>query len=486
MYVLLFSSLAVLAFSIFLFFLAVKRTKDYSQLEKRFNIIVEGLSKLDPDMLEEAFFQAILDIAMSVVPEATKGSVSRITDEGDWIFVSSRGHTMDLYGKRFPARYLFRAGKEPVEVNFLEYDKDLLPDDMWKFFEKTLRGTRKSLVVGLFAGDEFLGNIALDSPHSQFSDLSKKTLKLLGNLASTYLLLKRSLEKEHRFQKIMGTILTLLLLFRKQISVEDFLKESLQKMIEASEIFSGGAVFKENVIVFSIGLERTELNFKKTTERIEEFQIENTHYVSIQLKGEGFPLYRLVFVSKTKIPPFIFGVLNTFAEVIFLYLREYQLHKKYQEMAMRDSLTGAYTRHYFNEWIFSHMAWLRRNQKKSILVILDVDGLKMINDTYGHLMGDRALKEFVKILKDTVRESDLVFRYGGDEFLLVLTESSQENVHPVLERLKENLKRLDLPFELSFSFGYEEIDGFIPIERALGKADDLLYKNKFKKRGVKE
>ncbi|WP_331279456.1 GGDEF domain-containing protein [Thermotoga neapolitana] len=153
-------------------------------------------------------------------------------------------------------------------------------------------------------------------------------------------------------------------------------------------------------------------------------------------------------------------------------------------MAMRDPLTDAYTRHYFNEWIFSHMAWLRRNQKKSVLVILDVDGLKMINDTYGHLMGDRALKEFVKTLKDTIRESDLVFRYGGDEFLLVLTESSKENVHSILERLKENLKRLDLPFELSFSFGYEEIDGFVPIERALGKADDLLYKNKFKKRGV--
>jgi len=115
---------------------------------------------------------------------------------------------------------------------------------------------------------------------------------------------------------------------------------------------------------------------------------------------------------------------------------------------------------------------------------LDVDGLKMINDTYGHLMGDRALKEFVKTLKDTIRESDLVFRYGGDAFLLVLTESSKENVHSILERLKENLKRLDLPFELSFSFGYEEIDGFVPIERALGKADDLLYKNKFKKRGV--
>ncbi|MCD6551295.1 MAG: GGDEF domain-containing protein [Thermotoga sp.] len=475
--------MAALGFAAFLFFFITKRTKNYSQLEKRFNTIVESLSRLDPNMLEEDFFQTILDIAMSVVPEAKKGSVSRITSEGDWIFVALKGHTMDLHGRRFPARYLFRAGREPVEINFLEYVRSLFPEDMERFFLKILQGTKKSLVVGLFAGDEFLGSIALDSPHSQFSELSKKTLKLLGSLANTYFLLKKSLESEHHFQKIISTILTLLLLFRKQVSIEDFLKESLQKMIEASEIFSGGAVFKGNIAVFSIGLKKTPaFDFKETAEKIEEIQREGTHYVAIQLRGEDSPLYRLVFASKTKIPPSIFGVLNTFGEVVYLYLREYQLHKKYREMAMRDPLTGAYTRHYFNEWIFSHMAWLRRYQRKSVLVILDVDGLKTINDTYGHLMGDKALKRFVKALRETVRESDLVFRYGGDEFLLVLTESDKESVHDVLKRLKENLKKLDLPFELNFSFGYEEIDGFVPIEKVLGKADDLLYKNKFKKK----
>lgn len=132
------------------------------------------------------------------------------------------------------------------------------------------------------------------------------------------------------------------------------------------------------------------------------------------------------------------------------------------------------------------MAWLRRNQKKSVLVIMDVDGLKMINDTYGHLMGDKALVEFVKTLKRTVRESDLVFRYGGDEFLLVLVDSTKDNAASVLKRVEENLKDVDLPFKIEFSFGYEEIDGFMPIERALARADDLLYKNKFEKRGGSE
>lgn len=483
-------SFGFLVFALYLFCHVRRKIEYYRQLEKSLDTIVDGLSKLDPNSPEEEFFQKILDIAMEVVPEATKGSVSRITPSGDWVFVASRGHIVDLFGKRFPSRYLFRAGKDPLEVDFLDYDRGLFPDDMWKFFEKTLRGTRKSLVVGIFSGDEFVGNIALDSPYFGFSELSKKILKSLGNLTSTYLLMRKTLTNEQQLQKIMSTIFTLLLLFRKPISAEEFLKEALQKIVEASNVFTGGIVFEGDIPVFHMGMEKIpEFDFGKSreeTEKIEKLEKEGAHYIIVNLKDENIPSYHMVFLSNENIAPSFFGVLNTFAEVVSLYLREYHLHQKYRELALKDPLTEAYSRHYFNEWIFSHMAWLRRNQKKSILVIMDVDGLKMINDTYGHLMGDKALVEFVKTLKRTVRESDLVFRYGGDEFLLVLVDSTKENAAGVLKRVEENLKNVDLPFNIEFSVGYEEIDGFIPIERVLSRADDLLYKNKFKKRGGSE
>ncbi|PLV60478.1 diguanylate cyclase [Thermotoga sp. KOL6] len=469
-----------------LFFLMKKKIAFYTRLEKSFDIIVEGLSKLDPEAPEEEFFQNILDIAMKVVPEANKGSVSRITEEGDWIFVASKGHTVDLFGRKFPARYLFRAGKEPVEVNFLEYDNGFLPDEMWDFFKKTLRGTRMSLVVGLFAGDEFLGNIALDSPREHFSDLSKKVLKSLGNLASTYLLLKNTLKREQYLQRVLKTIFTLLLLFRKQISIEDFLNEALQKILESTHYFVGGAVFRENEVISSVALEEIPqmiLKSKEGTGKIETIEEGGKYYVIVHLEVEELPSYSIIFTSKTSVEPSFLGVLNTFAEITTIYIKEHQLHQKYREIALRDTLTGAYTRHYFNEWIYSHMAWLRRNQKTSVLVIFDLDGLKMINDTYGHLMGDKTLKEFVRILKETVRESDPIFRYGGDEFLLVLVDSKKENTPFTINRLRKNLRKINLPFEVDFSVGYEEIDGFIPIEKALARADDLLYRDKFRKRG---
>ncbi|ACB09987.1 GGDEF domain-containing protein [Thermotoga sp. RQ2] len=482
-------SFGFLVFALYLFCHVRKKIEYYRRLEKSFDTIVDGLSKLDPNSPEEEFFQKILNIAMEVVPEAVKGSVSRITPSGDWIFVASRGHIVDLLGKRFPSRYLFRAGRDPVEVNFLDYDRDLFPDDMWKFFERTLRGTKKRLVVGIFSGDEFVGNIALDSPYSGFSELSKKVLKSLGNLASTYLLMRKTLANEQQLQKVMSTIFTLLFLFRKSISVEEFLKEALQKIVEASNVFTGGIVFEGNIPVFHTDLEEIpEFDFEesKEEEKIEKLVKDGVHYIVVHLDYKDMPSYHMVFLSNEDIAPSFFSVLNTFAEVVSLYLREYHLHQKYRELALKDPLTEAYSRHYFNEWIFSHMAWLRRNQKKSVLVIMDVDGLKMINDTYGHLMGDKALVEFVKTLKRTVRESDLVFRYGGDEFLLVLVDSTKDNAASVLKRVEENLKDVDLPFKIEFSFGYEEIDGFMPIERALARADDLLYKNKFEKRGGSE
>lgn len=138
--------------------------------------------------------------------------------------------------------------------------------------------------------------------------------------------------------------------------------------------------------------EDTGIRFWKIPRRdrkIEKLEKEGAHYIIVNLKDENIPSYHMVFLSNENIAPSFFGVLNTFAEVVSLYLREYHLHQKYRELALKDPLTEAYSRHYFNEWIFSHMAWLRRNQKKSILVIMDVDGLKMINDTYGHLMGTK-------------------------------------------------------------------------------------------------
>lgn len=83
-------SFGFLVFALYLFCHVRKKIEYYRRLEKSLDTIVDGLSKLDPNSPEEEFFQKILDIAMEVVPEATKGSVSRITTSGDWIFVASR------------------------------------------------------------------------------------------------------------------------------------------------------------------------------------------------------------------------------------------------------------------------------------------------------------------------------------------------------------------------------------------------------------
>ncbi len=93
--------------------------------------------------------------------------------------------------------------------------------------------------------------------------------------------------------------------------------------------------------------------------------------------------------------------------------------EKYKILAEQDFLTGLYSRNYFNEWI----ARISKNSKdntKDVLIIIDIDNFKNINDEYGHLHGDEILKFVAQKMKETFRESDLLVRFGGDEFLVTI------------------------------------------------------------------
>lgn len=107
---------------------------------------------------------------------------------------------------------------------------------------------------------------------------------------------------------------------------------------------------------------------------------------------------------------------------------EIQIEKeKFKMLAEHDSLTGLYTRNYFNEWI-AQMSKNVKNTTKDVLIIMDIDDFKKINDRYGHIHGDEVLQFVGKKMRETFRENDLLVRFGGDEFLIVLNNIDIENV----------------------------------------------------------
>lgn len=99
-----------------------------------------------------------------------------------------------------------------------------------------------------------------------------------------------------------------------------------------------------------------------------------------------------------------------------------------------------------------------KNDKKDVLIIMDIDNFKKINDRYGHIHGDEVLKFVGKKMRETFRENDILVRFGGDEFLIVLNDIDIENVEKVMNRFIENLSLNEFPHELTISYGISKLD----------------------------
>ncbi len=151
-----------------------------------------------------------------------------------------------------------------------------------------------------------------------------------------------------------------------------------------------------------------------------------------------------------------------------------------RELALHDSLTGVHNRHYFTEFIQKEEERARRRGYPISLVMIDVDAFYEINDRFGHVEGDRILREIARIFMENVRAEDIVVRYGGDEFLIVMPQTAQEEAERAMERLRGRLKQWDpgLPgWDLSISFGVAgwRPDGDEGLDQMIEKADEFMY-----------
>ncbi len=120
-----------------------------------------------------------------------------------------------------------------------------------------------------------------------------------------------------------------------------------------------------------------------------------------------------------------------------LGLRRVSLYHQVQEMAIQDGLTGLFVRRYFLERLEEEVARAHRRQTSLAFLMVDLDHFKRINDTYGHLVGDRVLREVSHLIRRSVREMDLVGRYGGEEFGVALPEADRALGIQIADRIRE-------------------------------------------------
>jgi diguanylate cyclase (GGDEF)-like protein len=168
-------------------------------------------------------------------------------------------------------------------------------------------------------------------------------------------------------------------------------------------------------------------------------------------------------------------------------MRDHKREESLLTLSLTDELTDLYNRRRFFVLTEQHLKVAIRTKRRLLLLYIDMDDLKWINDHGGHNEGDKALIALASILKKTFRESDIIARIGGDEFV-VLLESPDEKDEMLITRLYENISdynaKVFQDYKLSVSVGAAQFDPEYPIsiDELLSKADALMYAQKRKRR----
>jgi len=190
------------------------------------------------------------------------------------------------------------------------------------------------------------------------------------------------------------------------------------------------------------------------------------------------------------------GMIHAFSFLFFIYLMissnmllvfitSKKLELELEKQALTDPLTGLFNRRALNADLNKEIAKSIRNKKTFGVILADIDRFKVINDEYGHEFGDEVLKEFSRILTDSVRLGDIVARIGGEEFVILLSELDEKETYILAERIRKNVESLDIMHEgkkvnITSSFGItvfkkDEDDNEVTI---LSRADKAMYISK--------
>ncbi|WP_345980125.1 diguanylate cyclase [Sulfurimonas sp. HSL3-2] len=180
--------------------------------------------------------------------------------------------------------------------------------------------------------------------------------------------------------------------------------------------------------------------------------------------------------------------ITTFIDLTNIKEKEAELlevQKELQEQAHKDYLTGLYNRRYFAELAQNYMELFHRERKEACIMMIDIDFFKNINDTFGHAEGDKVIKRLVEALVEHTRHSDIIARFGGEEFVVLLPNTGVKNALSLAQKIRKNVEALEVVsdtkelIKFTISIGVAEISfDDNNIESSIKRSDDALYKAK--------
>ncbi len=207
------------------------------------------------------------------------------------------------------------------------------------------------------------------------------------------------------------------------------------------------------------------------------------HRLNYQLTLQDGHLGKLMLSRKCKFTEKETGEIEHLIGALLYPLRNALMYREAIHAAQKDALTGVGNRAALNEALAREIEVAQRHKRTLGMIILDIDHFKKINDTYGHSTGDCLLKALTRTAEKTIRMSDQLFRYGGEEFVVLLPETDLKGVKNLAERIRRNIEALNCVcngkhIKMTASFGIATLNIDENEESFFIRADKALYKAK--------
>jgi len=268
-------------------------------------------------------------------------------------------------------------------------------------------------------------------------------------------------------KKMLFPLLTIFLLNTAMVITNEFFK--FLYYIDSGNIYHRGPLYILSFLSTFLLLAATY-----TLLILHRKQIEKRYYFALMFFAVPPIIGTIMQIFIYGIPFALNGVVFSLL-IVLLYIQDDGMNT--------DFLTGIANRKRFEDILNARVDNCNENGTFS-LILLDLDNFKLINDTYGHEMGDNALKAVTKMLTLSVRSNDFIARFGGDEFCVVTDITNNKDLESAIDRIKQSANEFNqtssFPFEISFSIGSAvyECSSFITPDEFLRQVDLLMYENK--------
>lgn len=214
-----------------------------------------------------------------------------------------------------------------------------------------------------------------------------------------------------------------------------------------------------------------------------DFGRKTIHQCDYNLIIENDTLGKIIFNQRSRWSEADLIIIENLLSYLVYPLRNAIAHQQMIKLARVDSLTLIGNRAAFDEQISRAIQSAHRHQQPLSFLMLDIDYFKSINDRFGHLIGDKVLQQVAFIIQQACRSTDNVYRYGGEEFVVLLGNTALDGAKVFAERLNQLIATLvmgnqDKALELTVSMGVTELNSADTIDSLIGRADTALYQAK--------